>query len=129
MSKLFNPGPINVSPATFAAMCRPMIGHRDAPAQRRAQCIGPAFVLRHLAGVVIPDPRGGQFQRGAVIRADLGAFRRNLGRRKPQGRRRDRQPVEPQGQIYQRHIAPRPDIGDDARDDSIHIWAILALGR
>ena len=30
MSKLFIPGPINVSPATFAAMCKPMIGHRGS---------------------------------------------------------------------------------------------------
>jgi aspartate aminotransferase-like enzyme len=28
MSKLYIPGPINVSPATFAAMSQPMIGHR-----------------------------------------------------------------------------------------------------
>jgi aspartate aminotransferase-like enzyme len=30
MSKLYIPGPINVSPATFAAMSKPMIGHRGS---------------------------------------------------------------------------------------------------
>ncbi len=28
MAKLFIPGPIDVSPETYAAMSRPMIGHR-----------------------------------------------------------------------------------------------------
>ena len=52
MSKLYIPGPINVSPETFAAMSRPMIGHRGAEFEELYASVQPG--LRALAGTARP---------------------------------------------------------------------------
>ena len=50
--KLFIPGPIDVSPATYAAMSRPMIGHRGAEFEALYASTQP--VLQQLAGTQRP---------------------------------------------------------------------------
>lgn len=50
--KLFIPGPIDVSPATFAAMSRPMIGHRGAEFEALYASTQPG--LQQLAGTKRP---------------------------------------------------------------------------
>lgn len=50
--KLFIPGPIDVSPATFAAMSHPMIGHRGAEFEALYASTQP--VLQQLAGTTRP---------------------------------------------------------------------------
>ena len=52
MSKLFIPGPINVSLATFAAMSQPMIGHRGAEFEILYASLQPG--LQQLAGTTRP---------------------------------------------------------------------------
>ncbi len=52
MSKLYIPGPVNVSPATFAAMSRPLIGHRGAEFEELYASVQPG--LGALAGTVRP---------------------------------------------------------------------------
>ncbi len=52
MAKLFIPGPIDVSPDTFAAMSRPMIGHRGAEFEALYASTQP--VLQELAGTTRP---------------------------------------------------------------------------
>lgn len=52
MSKLYIPGPINVSPATFAAMSKPMIGHRGSEFEVLYASLQP--VLQQLAGTQRP---------------------------------------------------------------------------
>jgi aspartate aminotransferase-like enzyme len=50
--KLFIPGPIDVSPATYAAMSRPMIGHRGSEFEALYASTQP--VLQQLAGTTRP---------------------------------------------------------------------------
>jgi aspartate aminotransferase-like enzyme len=52
MSKLYIPGPINVSPETFAAMSHPMIGHRGSEFEVLYASTQP--VLQQLAGTTRP---------------------------------------------------------------------------
>ncbi len=52
MAKLFIPGPIDVSPDTFAAMCKPMIGHRGAEFEALYASCQPG--LQELAGTSRP---------------------------------------------------------------------------
>jgi aspartate aminotransferase-like enzyme len=52
MSKLYIPGPINVSADTFAAMSRPMIGHRGAEFEALYVSLQPG--LQELAGTTRP---------------------------------------------------------------------------
>lgn len=52
MAKLFIPGPIDVSPATYAAMSRPMIGHRGAEFEALYASLQPG--LQELAGTTRP---------------------------------------------------------------------------
>ncbi|MCB1973727.1 MAG: alanine--glyoxylate aminotransferase family protein, partial [Burkholderiaceae bacterium] len=52
MAKLFIPGPIDVSPETFAAMSRPMIGHRGAEFEALYASTQPG--LQELAGTTRP---------------------------------------------------------------------------
>jgi aspartate aminotransferase-like enzyme len=52
MAKLFIPGPIDVSPDTFAAMCKPMIGHRGAEFEALYASCQPG--LQELAGTTRP---------------------------------------------------------------------------
>jgi aspartate aminotransferase-like enzyme len=52
MSKLYIPGPINVSPATFAAMSKPMIGHRGGDFEELYASVQPG--LQQLAGTRRP---------------------------------------------------------------------------
>ena len=52
MSKLYIPGPINVSKETFAAMSQPMIGHRGSEFQVLYASTQP--VLQQLAGTTRP---------------------------------------------------------------------------
>lgn len=52
MSKLYIPGPINVSDETFAAMCHPMIGHRGGEFEELYASTQP--VLQQLAGTNRP---------------------------------------------------------------------------
>ena len=52
MSKLYIPGPINVSPETFAAMSRPMIGHRGSEFEVLYASVQPT--LKELAGTTRP---------------------------------------------------------------------------
>lgn len=52
MAKLFIPGPIDVSPETFAAMSRPMIGHRGAEFEELYASTQPG--LKALAGTTRP---------------------------------------------------------------------------
>jgi predicted phosphoserine aminotransferase len=46
--KLFIPGPVDISPATFEAMCAPMIGHRGADFEALYDSIQPG--LQQIAG-------------------------------------------------------------------------------
>ena len=46
--KLFIPGPVDISPATFEAMCAPMIGHRGADFEALYSSIQPG--LQQIAG-------------------------------------------------------------------------------
>lgn len=52
MAKLFIPGPIDVSKETFAAMCKPMIGHRGSEFEALYASIQPG--LKELAGTSRP---------------------------------------------------------------------------
>ena len=52
MAKLFIPGPIDVSKDTFAAMCKPMIGHRGAEFEALYASLQPG--LQELAGTTRP---------------------------------------------------------------------------
>ncbi|MCX6877989.1 MAG: alanine--glyoxylate aminotransferase family protein [Verrucomicrobia bacterium] len=52
MSKLYIPGPINVSKATFAAMSQPMIGHRGSEFEALYASVQPG--LQQLAGTTRP---------------------------------------------------------------------------
>jgi aspartate aminotransferase-like enzyme len=52
MSKLYIPGPINVSPATFAAMSKPMIGHRGSEFEVLYASLQPG--LQEIAGTQRP---------------------------------------------------------------------------
>ena len=52
MPKLFIPGPVDVSPATYEAMCRPMIGHRGSDFEALYASIQPG--LRIIAGTTAP---------------------------------------------------------------------------
>ena len=52
MPKLFIPGPIDVSPATFAAMSQPMIGHRGSEFEVLYASTQP--VLKELGGTTRP---------------------------------------------------------------------------
>jgi aspartate aminotransferase-like enzyme len=52
MSKLFIPGPIDVSPATYASMSKPMIGHRGAEFEALYASVQPG--LKELAGTTRP---------------------------------------------------------------------------
>ncbi|MBK1882960.1 alanine--glyoxylate aminotransferase family protein [Luteolibacter pohnpeiensis] len=52
MSKLFIPGPIDVSKETYAAMCRPMIGHRGAEFEALYASTQPG--LQEIAGTTRP---------------------------------------------------------------------------
>ncbi len=50
--KLFIPGPVDIAPATFAAMCEPMIGHRGADFEELYAAIQPG--LQQIAGTARP---------------------------------------------------------------------------
>ena len=50
--KLFIPGPVDISPATFEAMCAPMIGHRGADFENLYAAIQPG--LQQIAGTSRP---------------------------------------------------------------------------
>jgi aspartate aminotransferase-like enzyme len=52
MAKLFIPGPIDVSPATFAAMSQPMIGHRGSEFETLYASLQPG--LREIIGTTRP---------------------------------------------------------------------------
>ena len=52
MAKLFIPGPIDVSPATFAAMSQPMIGHRGSEFEALYASLQPG--LREIIGTTRP---------------------------------------------------------------------------
>lgn len=52
MAKLFNPGPIDVSPETYAAMSRPMIGHRGAEFEALYSSLQPG--LKEIFGTTRP---------------------------------------------------------------------------
>lgn len=52
MAKLFIPGPIDVSPATYAAMSQPMIGHRGAEFEALYASLQPG--LREIIGTSRP---------------------------------------------------------------------------
>jgi aspartate aminotransferase-like enzyme len=52
MPKLFIPGPVDVSPATYEAMCRPVIGHRGRDFEDLYASIQPG--LRQIAGTTGP---------------------------------------------------------------------------
>lgn len=52
MAKLFIPGPIDVSPATYAAMSQPMIGHRGSEFEALYASVQPG--LREIIGTTRP---------------------------------------------------------------------------
>ena len=50
--KLFIPGPVDISPATYEAMCNPMIGHRGAAFEELYASIQPG--LQQIASTARP---------------------------------------------------------------------------
>ena len=51
--KLFIPGPVDVSPATYEAMCTPMIGHRGTAFEELYASIQPG--LQQIASTTRPS--------------------------------------------------------------------------
>ena len=102
---------------------------RPAPAEFGAGLVGPQRVGRHLAGVIGADALGREFQRGAVPGRDARTGGVDLGGGEAQPVRGQVGAVEAVGQLDQRRVAARPDLGDDPGDHVADIGGILALGR
>ena len=99
-----------------------------APAQRRADIVGPLFVLWQLAFVVGAYAGGGKFECGFILCADLRGGGGDFGLSDAQGVRGQRDAVEFFGEVDHRLITACANVSDDPGHGGVHVGAVLALG-